>query len=107
MKNLLLILSILLFIGSSIVQPAYFGDRLPPTSSVDLSYSTCDVTQPYRVIGHLTFPNIGQQAVKGKLVAYAKTIGADAVVITGNTVGTGGKYGSDVVSADALKYSNQ
>lgn len=107
MKNFLLILSILVFVGCGIVQPTYFGDKLPPTSSVDLFYSTHDVKQPYKVIGHLTIPNIGQEAVKAKLIEYGKTIGADAIVITGNTVDTGGKTGSDIVNADALKYGNQ
>ena len=57
------------------------------------------------MIGHLTIPNVlKQDSIKSKLVAYAKTIGADAVVITGNTVNDGGKSASDIVNADALKY---
>lgn len=107
MKNLLLIISIALFTACGVVQPSYFGDKLPPTTSVDLFYSTHDVKQPYKVIGHLTIPNIGQEMVKSRLINYAKTIGADAVVITGNTVNDGTKSGSDIVNADALKYEKQ
>jgi 5,10-methylenetetrahydrofolate reductase len=106
MKNYhVLFISLCLLLAScGIIQPTYFGDKLPPTTSVDIFYSAHDVKQQYKVIGHLTIPNIGQEKVKAKLMEYAKTIGADAIVITGNTVDTGGKYGSDVVNADALKY---
>lgn len=107
MKNLLLIISIALFAACGAIQPSYFGDKLPPTTSVDLFYSTHDVKQPYKVIGHLTIPNIGQEAVKGKMLDYAKTIGADAIVITGSTVDNSGKFSSSIVNADALKYEKQ
>ncbi|MBV8388294.1 MAG: hypothetical protein JO080_00685 [Mucilaginibacter sp.] len=107
MKNLLLIVSIALLTACAAVQPSYFGDKLPPTTSVDLFYSAHDVKQPYKVIGHLTMANLGQETVKNKMRDYAKTIGADAIVITGNTIDNGGKYGSDVVNADALKYEKQ
>jgi hypothetical protein len=108
MKNLLLIISIMLFVACGVLQPAYFGDRLPATTSVDLFYSAHDVKRPYKVIGHLTIPNIlKQDAIKSKLIEYGKTIGADAIVITGNTVNDGTKSSSDVVNADALKYDSQ
>jgi hypothetical protein len=105
MKNHIIIISLCFLLSAcSVITPAYFGDKYPPTTSVDIYYSAHDVKQPYKVIGHLTLPNIGQDSVKSKFVAYAKTIGADAIVITGNTIDTGGKVGSDVVNADALKY---
>jgi hypothetical protein len=108
MKNLLLIISIMLFVACGVLQPSYFGDKLPPTTSVDLFYSAHDVKRPYKVIGHLTIPNIMKQdTIKSKLIAYGKTIGADAIVITGNTVNDGTKSSSDVVNADALKYDSQ
>lgn len=110
MKNyhiLLVSLCVLVLSSCGLVQPTYFGDKLPATTNVDIYYSTHDVKQQYKVIGHLTIPNMGQDQVKVKLSDYAKTIGADAIVITGNTVDTNGKYGgSDVVNADALKYQN-
>jgi hypothetical protein len=86
------------------VQPRYFGDKLPPTTSVDIYYSAHDVKPQYHVMGHMTIQNIGQDKVKAKFVDYGKSIGADGVIITGNTVDDGGKYGSDVVNADAIKY---
>ena len=108
MKNLLLIISIMLFVACGVLQPSYFGDRLPPTTSVDLYYSAHDVKRPYKVMGHLTIPNIYKQdTIKSKLIAYGKTIGADAIVITGNTVNDGSKSSSDIVNADALKYDGQ
>lgn len=108
MKNLLLLLSIVFLTACATLQPSYFGDKFPATASVDLFYSTHDVKQPYKVIGHLTIPNIMKQdSIKAKLIAYGKTIGADAIVITGNTVNDGTKSASDVVNADALKYEKQ
>jgi len=108
MKNLLLFVSIVLLTACAALQPSYFGDKFPATTSVDLYYSTHDVKRPYKVIGHLTIPNVMKQdTIKSKLLAYGKKIGADAIVITGNTVDNGGKYASDVVNADALKYEKQ
>jgi hypothetical protein len=107
MKNYqFIILGLCLFLAScATIAPTYFGDKFTPTSTVDIYYSAHDVKQPYKVIGHLTYPNTGQEKVKSAFVAYAKTIGADAIVIVGNTVDNSGKYASDVVNADALKYN--
>jgi hypothetical protein len=107
MKNYHIItasLCLLLLSSCLTLKPTYFGDKFPATTSVDIFYSAHDVKQAYKVIGHLTIANIGQDSVKSKFVAFAKTIGADAIVITGNTVDTGGKTGSDIVNADALRY---
>jgi len=109
MKNLhIFILAGLCLLLSSCATVNYFGDTItPPTTNVDVFYSAHDVTRPYRVIGHLNWAYGGKQdLVKSKFVDYAKKIGADAVVITGSTVDTNGKTGSDVVNADALKYTN-
>ena len=109
MKNYhILFLSLCLLLSScAAVAPSYFGDKLPPTTSVDVYYSAHDVTKQYKVIGHLTLENFGQEWVKAKFIAYAKTIGADAIIITGSTVDLSGKSGgSDIVNADALKYTN-
>ena len=107
MKNhhLLLISLCLLLSACGVIKPDYFGDKFPPTNSVEIFYSAHDVKQPYKVIGHLTITNvIGQDSVKAKFIAYGKTIGADAIVITGNTVNNGTKFSSDIVNADALRY---
>jgi len=107
MKNHLLIIAVFCFFLSAcaVSMPSYFGDKFPPTTNVDIFYSTHDVKKEYKVIGHMNYPNIGQEAVKDKFIAYAKSIGADAIVITGNTVNDGTKSGSDVVNADVLKYN--
>ena len=108
MKNLLLFVSIVFLAACAAIQPSYFGDRFPATTSVDLFYSTHDVKKPYKVIGHLTIPNVMKQdSIKARLAAYGKTIGADAIVISGNTVNNGSKSASDIVNADALKYEKR
>jgi hypothetical protein len=107
MKNLLLFVSITLLTAWAAIQPSYFGDRFPATTSVDLFYSTHDVKHPHKVIGHLTMTNIAQDSLKSRIIAYAETIGADAIVITGNTVNSGTKSAPDIVNGDALKYEKQ
>lgn len=106
MKNRITILDLCLLLSAcGTIAPNYFGDKLPPTDSVDLYYSTHDVKQEYKVIGHLTITNvIGQDSVKAKLIAHGKKIGANAIVILGNTVNNGDKVASDIVNADALRY---
>jgi hypothetical protein len=109
MKNLhIFIIAGLCLLLSSCATVTYFGDTVTPaTTNVDVFYSAHDVTKPYKVIGHLNYLYGGDQAtVKAKFVAYAQKIGADAIVIIGRTIDTGGKTGSDVVNADALKYTN-
>jgi len=104
----LFLISLCLVLSScGVLEPAsYFGDTLAtPTTSVDIYYSAHDVKKDYRVIGHLTCPNTGQGPVTKALVAKAKAVGADAIVITGNTIDSSGKSTSDTVTADALKYN--
>ncbi|TWJ00005.1 hypothetical protein JN11_02420 [Mucilaginibacter frigoritolerans] len=106
MKNYhILLLAICLFL-SSCATASYFGDTLAtPTTNVDVYYSAHDVKKDYKVIGHLTCPNTGQDRVTKALIAKAKAIGADAIIITGNTVDDSGKVASDVVNADVLHYN--
>lgn len=102
MKNYhIIIISLCLLLSSCGVGPYvpyYFGDKFSPTSTVDIYYSAHDVKQNYKVIGHISCANLGQEVVKAKLSDFAKTIGADVIVITG--------IGNTNVSADALKYTN-
>jgi len=104
MKNHhLLIICFCLLLSACALPITYFGDKLAPTTSVDLYYSAHDVTKPYKVIGHLTCSNsVDQEKVKIQLRAYAQKIGADAIVISGTDAI---KDSQDaVVNADALKY---
>ena len=102
MKNYhIIFFGLCLLLSSCMV--TYLGDRLSPTTSVDIYYSAHDVKKDYKVIGHMTFPNAGQNYVKAKFIAYAKKVGADAVVITG-TEGTRDNQAA-IVTADALKYN--
>jgi 5,10-methylenetetrahydrofolate reductase len=104
MKNYHILIISLCFLFSSCVTVTYFGDKLTPTTTVDIYYSAHDVTKQYKVIGHLTCNNLSQNAVKEKLTARAKSIGADAIIISG-TEAT--KENQDaIVNADALKYTN-
>jgi len=102
MKKYLIISGLCLLLSSCAIMPTYFGDKYPATNTVDLYYSAHDVKQSYKVIGHLTIQNIGQDVVKTKLTDYAKTIGADAIVISGTDATKDNT--AAVVNAYALKY---
>lgn len=103
MKNLILICGLGLLLSACNAMVDYIGDKYPPTTSVDVFYSAHDVTKSYKTIGHMTYPNSGVESVKARFVAYSKSIGADAIVITGtqSTKDNQAAY----VSADALKYN--
>jgi hypothetical protein len=88
---------------SSCVTVSYFGDKMPPTSNVDIYYSAHDVKRDYKVIGHLTCNNLSQTAVKEKLIAYGQKISADAVVISGTDATKDSQ--AAYITADALVYS--
>jgi len=105
MKKHLIITGLCFLLSACAIIPTYFGDKYPPTSSVDLYYSAHDVKQSYKVIGHLAIQNIGQDEVKTRLTNYAKTIGADAVVILGTDATKDNQ--AAVVNADALKYDQK
>ena len=106
MKNYLNITGLCLLLSAcGVITPTYFGDKYPPTNTVDLYYSGHDVKHDYKVIGHLTIQNVGQDSVKAKLTSYARSIGADAIVILGsNNI----KDAQDaIITADALKYDQK
>ena len=81
----------------------YIGDKYPPSNSVEVFYSAHDVTKAYKVIGHMNIPNVGQDKAKDAFIKYAKSIGADAVVITGTSSTKDNQ--SAYITADALKYN--
>lgn len=109
MKNYhFFVIGLCLLLSSCSLAITYIGDKAtPPTTSVDIFYSIHDVSRQFKVMGHMTYPYSGDQDfIKKQLTNFAKKIGADAIVITGNTVANSGRNSSDVVNADAIKYTN-
>ena len=107
MKNyhIIIIAGFCMLLSACAVPITYFGDKLVPTTSVDIYYSAHDVKKEYKVIGHLTCQNFtDQERVKAELSKYAQKIGADAVVIIGTDATKNDQ--AAVVNADALKYGN-
>ncbi len=99
-----ILLSCCLFLAACTVPVTYIGDKLNPTRSVEVFYSTHDVKRDYKVIGHFTCVNKpDQEQVKSALLSYAMTVGADAVIITGQTSTKDNQ--AAYVTADALKYN--
>jgi len=104
LKNSLLV-PLVLFLAllsscSSLV--TYVGDQYPATKTVDIYYSAHDVKKPFKVIGHMAYPDGGTSMVRSAFAAYGKKIGADAIVITGTENSKEGQ--AAIVNADALKY---
>jgi hypothetical protein len=95
---------ICLLLSSCATFVSYTGDKTNPTKSVDVFYSSHDVTKSFKVIGHLAVGNATTEIVKKAFIARAKRVGADAIVIT-NTEATNNSQ-AGVVTADALKYTN-
>ncbi len=83
----------------------YFGDKLPPTEHTDIYYSAKDVKRAHKVLGHMTYPSVGQKTVTAKLSNYARSIGADAIIIFGTE--NSSAHDNDVVKADAIKYTSE
>jgi hypothetical protein len=107
MKNLkYLIIGFGLLLSSCAVPVTYFGDTYPATSSVEVYYSAHDLKREYKVIGHMSVNNAGwpQEKIRQRFVDYAKSIGADAVIITGTQATRDNSTAA--VNADALKYGN-
>jgi uncharacterized protein YbjQ (UPF0145 family) len=78
--------SFLLVSACSLYSPTYFGDSYPSTATVQSYYSTKDINQPYKVIGHMTAltstTESGQARTRQQVIEKAKTIGADGVVFS-------------------------
>src|ERR1700753_725937 len=105
MKKLHLIVLSVCYLLTSCATATYFGDKYPPTTTVDTYYSAHDVKKDYKVIGHLTYPNLNHETVKNSLVIAAMKIGADAIIITGTDATKDNQ--AAVVTADALKYTTK
>ncbi|WP_437918644.1 hypothetical protein [Sphingobacterium sp. LRF_L2] len=77
---------VLLLSACSLYAPVYLGEKYSPTNSVQTFYSTKDIKQPYKVIGHMNAPTTssasGQARTKQSVIEKAKKIGADAVVFS-------------------------
>ena len=79
------------------------GDRLKPTNSVDVFYSTISVKKEYKVIGHLESHYYKLEFAKQKFISQAKKVGADAVIIL--NADTTNTNRIKRINADVLKYN--
>jgi len=97
-------LSFFILFLTTCATPTYIGDRFQPTSNVDVYYASKDVKQEYKVIGHISSPVlINDESSKKSLVAKARAVGADGVIIVG-TEHTGGDDPTRYNKAEAIKY---
>jgi hypothetical protein len=82
-------LALLVLLASGCVSVDYVGKSFPPTSHVDVYYSAADVKRPYTTMGEvraqveaIPFTNSSQQ-LQEKLIAEARSRGADGIVLGG------------------------
>lgn len=103
-----IILAAFVLLLSSCVTTSYMGDKFAATSQIDVFYATKDVKKEYKVIGHIyASTNVNTDKIKESIVAKAKAIGADGVIILGlSTTGTG-KSTETIQQADAIKYQDK
>lgn len=91
---------------SSCSTVSYLGDTYPLHQNVDVFYASRDVKREYKVIGHLVNAiSINEQSTKNEIIGKAKTVGADGIIFTGFGT-TAGKDGSNTITADAIKYTD-
>lgn len=86
---------------------AYLGEQYPLNQDVKVYYAARDVKREYKVIGHFSnLLNGNEENSKNEILGKAKTVGADAVIFTGFGT-TAGKDGSNTITADAIKYTDE
>lgn len=86
---------------------SYVGDRYQPTEQVDVYYAEKDVSNAYRVIGHLSEEVIGlkgEERAKQRIIAKCREVGADGVIILGFEYG-GSEETDKYQKAQAIKYT--
>ncbi|QNL50015.1 hypothetical protein H8S90_25585 [Olivibacter sp. SDN3] len=97
---------VVFFMISSCVTATYIGDRFQPTHAIDVYYAGKDVKKGYKVIGHLSAPaSFRDERSKKDIIAKAKAVGADGVIIVGSEH-AGGEHAKRYNKAEAIKYGN-
>jgi len=104
MRYYCLVISFCLLLTACSLAPVYYGSKLKPTTSIDIFYSVKDVRRHYEVIGFFTIHNYPESTIKRSLTKYAKSVGADAILIVGFEPLQRGK--PKMLKAKALKYVN-
>jgi hypothetical protein len=98
-----LIISVCL-LSSSCAQPMmYNGEKRPRTSTVEVYSSANEIKRPYKVMGRIIGHKYADDIVKTEMMKYAKSIGADGVIILGVDKTVTGK--PNRVIAEAIKYN--
>ena len=105
MKNYCIVVGFCLLLVSCSLPPVYYGSRLKPTHSVDIYYSPVAIKRPYREIGYFTIHNYPESTIRKSLVKYAKSAGADAIIILGIEPMRPGQ--PKLIKARAVKYGRK
>ncbi len=94
----------------SFPRETYFGTKLPETDTIQTFYSAKDVTQPYKVIGHMVAPltesEYGQERTKSRLLEKARKAGANALIFSDISRDTHAKSEDELsIKAEAIVFT--
>lgn len=108
-KYVFFALAPLMFLFSCIATLKYMGDTHPPTTNVDIYYSSHDVKKPYTVFGKASDSGSNLQKIQNQIVAEAKKRGANGIIYlniqNSNAVTNGNSDPSNVViNANFIEY---
>jgi hypothetical protein len=88
MKKTFIILIMIFPLSLLIIQCAqvnYVGKTYTPTTDIDVYYSEHEIEKEYTTIGHAMGSGgflVSNEKIQEKLIAKARAVGADAVIIT-------------------------
>lgn len=101
-------LALLMFLFSCVVPVHYIGDNLPPTSNVDIYYSSHDVKKDYKVFGKVSIAVINLQKAQNQIIEEAKKHGANGIIYSnmgsGTDVTNGNSSSYQVLNASFIEY---
>ena len=83
--RIILVFSLCIF-AFHCAQVNYVGKTFSPTSDVDVYYSEDEVEKEYSTIGHAVGSGgfiVSNEKIQEEIIAKARAVGADAVIITG------------------------
>ena len=79
-KYAIFALAPLMFLFSCVATLRYMGDTNPPTTNVDIYYSSHDVKKTYTVFGKASDSGSNLQKIQNQILVEAKKRGANGII---------------------------
>lgn len=108
-KYVIFALAPLMLLFSCGISFHYMGDTLPPTTNVDIYYSSHNVKKPYTVFGKASDSGINIKKIQSRILEEAKKHGANGIIYSNmqssNEVSNGNSDPSSIViNANFIEY---